>query len=884
MTTQREQTQLAGDHRARIGQQQQALAERFDAGEDVVTLVTDRARALDAVLAEHFRDHAWPEVPDGALEPALVAVGGYGRGELHPHSDVDLLVLVDARCAESAEQAAAVGAYVTKLWDLGLEIGHSVRTPEQCASEARKDLTVVTTMMESRTIAGPESQRLAMNEAIATNHMWTAAEFFSAKVDEQLRRYRRYDNTESNLEPNVKGGPGGLRDLQLIRWIAKRHFGTANLENLIGHGFLTARELMQLNEALRFLWRVRWGLHQMAGRREDRLLFDHQRELATRFGYVDGEGQLAVERFMKDYYRHVLEVRERSELILQHFDEAILGRADSGPVEFVDDRFRIRGGYVEVTSADVFRRDPSALLEIFVLMANRPDIQGVRASTIRAIGEHVWLIDSLFREDARNAGLFMKLLASPHRLVSQLTRMRRYGVLGAYLPEFGRIIGQMQHDLFHIYTVDAHTMLLLRNLRRFRYESSKEDYPVAYHCVHAVDRPELLYIAGLYHDIAKGRGGDHSELGAQDVVDFARRHRLSDADTELVRWLVEQHLLMSSTAQRRDISDPEVISEFAREVRTEARLDYLYALTVADINATNPTLWNSWRAQLMRQLYNETRRFLRHGVERDVPREAWIDETRAAALAKLIDLGADREVVLEFFSGVDDDYFLKYDHNDIAWHLRMIEDFDADSGQPLVRVRRTFRAEDEDAATEVFVYCTDRPHLFAAIVTVLDALELSVLDARIHTGPGTFCTNTFMVLDESGDALAETDPRVAGIEQALRETLTGGATPEIVSRRVPRELRVFRIPTQVEIDHDGTSPYSELRVVAADRPGLLARIGLLFVDEDLNISYAKIATLGERIDDVFFITDGNGEPLRDRARMAHLAETLRRRIDEEITA
>ena len=877
-----------GAFRRRLAEAGDDLGARFERGEDVEQLVADRARAVDAVLVDLFTTHPWPDPSPGARPPALVAVGGYGRGELHPCSDVDLLVLLDPAGAEDAELKSAVSAFVTRLWDLGLEIGHAVRTPDECASEARKDVTVLTNLMESRTLAGPEALRLAVNEAIATSRMWPADAFFRAKVEEQQRRYRRYDNTEYNLEPNVKGGPGGLRDLQLIRWIAKRHFGTSRLDDLVAQGLLTARELIALHEAQRFLWRVRWGLHTLAGRGDDRLLFDQQRELARRFGYEDGEGQLAVERFMREYYLHVLELRELNELILQHFEEVILGEGGSGPVEFVDDRFRIRDGHVEVTSEDVFRRDPSALLEIFVLMANRPDIEGVRAGTIRAIGEHVWLIDDVFRADARNARLFMELLRSPHRLVSQLTRMRRYGVLGAYLPEFGRIVGQMQHDLFHIYTVDAHTMLLLRNLRRFRYESSREDYPVAYHAVNAVGKPELLYIAGLYHDIAKGRGGDHSELGAEEVVSFAERHGLPAGDAELVRWLVEQHLLMSSTAQRRDISDPEVIGEFAREVRTQQRLDYLYALTVADINATNPKLWNSWRAQLLRQLYNETRRFLRQGVEREVARETWIRETRAAALAKLVDSGMDREQVLRVFGAADDDYFLKHDHNEIAWQLRTIDNWDVTDGA-LVRVRRSFRDEPREGAagvgaTEIFVYSEDRPHLFAATVAVLDALDLSVLDARIHTAaadPTPVCFNSYMVLDRQGRPV-EDEGVLTRIERELAAALADpDQQPDIVRRRVPRELRQFAMPTEVEITNDGSAPYTELRIVAADRPGLLARIGLLFVEEDLNLTGAKIATLGERIDDVFFITDAEGAAITDPERIEALRRTVAARIDAE---
>jgi [protein-PII] uridylyltransferase len=716
--------------------------------------------------------------------------------------------------------------------------------------------------------------------------MWPSKAFFEAKLEEQDTRHRRHDDTEYNLEPNVKTGPGGLRDIQMIGWIAKRHFGTSDLEHLIGLGFLTAGELLSLVEGRQFLWKVRWGLHQVAGRGEDRLLFDHQRELAQLLGYEEGGGQLAIERFMHDYYAHVLALRELNDVVLQHFDEAIVRAGEEVRIEPLNDRFRIRNDYLEVTRPGVFTETPSALLELFVLMANHAAIQGVRAATIRAIRENIDLIDDDFRADPRNTALFMELLRSPHRLVSQLTRMRRYGVLGRYLPEFGRIIGQMQHDLFHMYTVDAHTMLLIRNLRRFGYESSTEQYPVAYHCVHAVPKVELLYIAGLYHDIAKGRGGDHSELGADDVTAFARRHGLTEDDTRLVRWLVENHLLMSATAQRKDISDPEVIGDFAREIRTEQRLDYLYALTVADINATNPTLWNSWRATLMRQLYNETRRFLRHGLDRDIDRTTWIEETREAALTKLIDKGLSRESVLALWEHTDDDYFLKHDHNDIAWQMEAIDGWDLANSGPLVLVRDyNAQVEEHEGATQIFVYTHDHPNLFAATVAALDQLDLSVQDARIHTSAHDLCFNTYMVLDQDGRPVGDDPHMIRRIREVLLDVLAGPEEfPDIVRRRIPRALRHFRIPTRVEMVNEETAPHTELRIVAADRPGLLARIGLIFMEQRIGVHNAKIATLGERIDDIFFITDEHDQPITDPDRIETLRRTICERIDEEIGA
>jgi [protein-PII] uridylyltransferase len=869
----------AGRERLRVAQA--AFDAQFRQGAEVAALIRGRASFVDGVLSELFHQQSWP-LDDGGHPPlALLAVGGYGRGELHPHSDIDLLLLVEAEPDPSLVDA--IERFMQLLWDLGLTIGHSVRSIDACVEEAQRDVTVLTNLIESRTLCGPERLRLRLNEAIATDKLWPSPDFFRAKLDEQKARHRRYENTEYNLEPNVKSGPGGLRDIQMVGWIAKRHFGTSDFEHLIGLGFLTAEELISLIEGRQFLWKVRWGLHLIAGRGEDRLLFDHQLELAKLFAYEDVDGTLAVEQFMHDYYVHVLTLRELNDVILQHFDEVIVRAGEEARIEPINDRFRIRNAYIEVVDPGVFRDRPSALLEVFVLMANRQDIEGVRAATIRAIRASLDLIDDAFRKDPENAALFMALLRSPHRLVSQLTRMRRYGVLGRYLPEFGRVIGRMQHDLFHIYTVDAHTMLLIRNLRRFSFASSKDHFPVAYHCVRRVPKRELLYIAGLYHDIAKGRGGDHSELGAADVESFAERHGLGGDDRALLRWLVLQHLLMSATAQRRDISDPEVIAEFAREVRTEERLNYLYALTVADINATNPKLWNSWRATLLRQLYNETRRFLRRGVEREVDRQDWIGETRAAALSKLVDRGLSRDAVLELWAETDDDYFLRHDHNDIVWQMEAVDQHDLDRDGPLVLARQfTGQIDDFEGATQIFIYTRDHPNLFAATVAALDHLHLSVQDARIHTSARDLCFNTYMVLDEDGRPVD--DPAtIAHIQDSLTQVLRDpDRFPDIVRRRIPRSLRHFRIPTQVEVVNDPELPYTELRVIATDRPGLLARLGLIFMEHDIQLQGAKIATLGERIDDVFLITDEDRAPITDETRLEHLRQRICERLDEEI--
>ena len=489
------------------------------------------------------------------------------------------------------------------LWDLGCEIGHSVRTVRECRRESAADIATATAMFERRLLTGDQKIIASLDRVMAARRLWPSAQFFAAKRDEQIERHANYDNVEYGLEPNIKASPGGLRDQHTVFWIVRREYGTTETAQLREQGVLTQQEETWLIEGKRFLSWVRYGLHLIAGRKEDRLQFEYQRELAQRFGYADTDAKRGVEGFMQLYYRHVLALREVNDIVLQTFEETIVQGRRRPRMEAINERFRLRNKYIETTGPEVFPTAPSAMFEMFVIMANRREIAGVRASTIREIRQNLAAINDQFRRDPKVCELFLELLRAPHTLVSQLTRMRRYGLLSAYLPEFGKIVGQMQHDLFHIYTVDAHTMTLIGNLRRFRYRKAEETYPVAHQCVLNVPKVELLYIAGLYHDIGKGRGGDHSELGAVDAAQFCERHGLSDEDTDLVCWLVRSHLLMSSTAQRKDIHDPDVIADFGSGVKSLERLDYLYALTAADITATNPTLWNSWRASLLRQLY-----------------------------------------------------------------------------------------------------------------------------------------------------------------------------------------------------------------------------------------------------------------------------------------
>lgn len=850
--------------------------QRFYAGEDVERLLHARAEFIDQLLALAWKRFDWNENLNSWRKNriSLLAVGGYGRGELHPHSDIDLLILLEH--ASYASHKSNIQSFLTLLWDIGLEVGHSVRSVKECKNQARQDVTVLTAMMEARTICGDDELRQRMTRQIGPDKIWSPKKFYQAKRAEQVERHQKSDHTEYILEPNVKSSPGGLRDIQTVMWIAKRKFGTVDFDDLVALKFITEPERDILRQGQRFLWKIRYGLHLLSGRDDDRLLFQHQQKLAELFGYKDND-QLAVEQFMQAYYRTALEVNAVSELLIQHFDEAIIRSNERPRVRPINERFQVSNNYIEVTSNDVFVKYPPALLEIFVIMGNDGSIEGTRVSTIRIIRHSIDLIDDDFRNDPEVTELFLKLLKSSEHLFSQLRRMERYGILGAYLPEFGRVIGQMQFDLFHIYTVDAHTLQVVRNMRRFRYKNQEQLFPIAAYIFARLPKVELLYIAGLYHDIAKGQGGDHSELGVHAAAAFCQRHNLATWDTNLVCWLVLNHLKMSYTAQRKDISDPDVIWEFAEFVGDQVRLDYLYALTVADINATNPTLWNSWRASLMRQLYVETRKVLRQGLEHYVDKSEYITDTQNHAIERLAEHGMTKEEILAIWGRVDEDYFLRESASDIVWHTTAIRDHDLDSG-PLILIRNDFSSRGNEGATYIFIYAKKQESLFASTVTALDLLGIDVVDARIAMSDEVVF-DTFVVLESDGHPVGDRPVRIEQIRSTLNKHIAAdGKLRAPTHRRTPRLLRQFDFKTEVTISHDFTNEQTILEVVTPDRPGLLAVIANIFLEMDIVLQSAKITTLGERVEDVFYIVDKNNLPIS----YPDLAEILRRRICEEL--
>lgn len=842
----------------------QRIEDAFRVGANIETLVGARSALVDIVLT-----HAWKTFADNA-DACLVAVGGYGRSELLPHSDIDLLVLY--RDGQLERVGPSLERFLTCLWDLGLEIGHSVRSPTECAEQASDDITIMTNLMESRVLTGDPALFAAMRAATSAEYIWSSADFFKAKIKEQKARHRRYDETAYKLEPNVKESPGGLRDIQTIAWVAKRQFATQTLDGLVDYGFLSSREFTELKRGQAFLWRVRFALHMLTDRAEDRLLFDHQIQVAKLLGYSDRQNTLAVEQFMQRYYRNIKALSALNDVLLQLFSEAILHHGDNERPKPINERFQSRHGFIEATSDSVFIDTPSALLEIFYLMQTRPRLNGIRAHTLRLMRRDRHLIDEKFRNSLHCRRLFTEILRQRSGVTRALRRMNRYGILGRYLPNFGRIIGRMQYDLFHTLTVDEHTLFVIRNLRRLALTRFDHEYPFASELMQSLNKPQILHIAALMHDIAKGRGGDHSELGAVDARIFCENHGISSDDTDLVCWLVRRHLLMSMTAQRRDINDVQVVNEFAREVATRERLDRLFLLTICDIRATNPDLWNSWKESLLTDLYTHARRALERGLHDPLAEDELIAETRSAAAAMLTRSKVNTPRFKAVWARFDPDYFLRHSAEEIARQTRAIVNHQGDG--PLVSVIHI----DEQGST-LFVYCRDRDYLFGVTTGVLAQLGLSILDARVNTTGDDYTLDTYVVCEENGAPITD-EFRKREVETAVAEAI---ADPEVesieVTRRPSRRSRYFNVPTQIYFSQATERECTVMEIVTADRPGLLSIIGDVFRRSGILIENAKIATIGERAEDVFFITDRQHAPLADEAVFRELRNAMTAELD-----
>ncbi len=810
-------------------------------------LVRALARHVDQTLQELW-EHAM--MPPGA---ALVAVGGYGRAELYPHSDVDVLVLLppgdelaNARLAGSSNDAlkSAVEGFITACWDIGLEIGSSVRTVDECIAESENDVTVQTALLESRYLCGSKRVFNAFRRAHAA--AMDPKAFLVAKTLEMRQRHQKYEDTPYSLEPNCKESPGGLRDLQVLIWVARAAGLGKSWTELATKGLITTFEVKQLQRNEGLLRLIRARLHMVAGRREDRLVFDLQTAVAESFGYQATKGQRVSEVLMRRYYWAAKAVAQLNQILVLNIEERVNGSQDA-PMRPINERFLDRAGMLEVVSDDLYEREPHAILETFLAYQQTPGIKGLSARTLRALYNSREVMGSEFRRDPVNRATFMQILQQPEGQTHVFRLMNQTSVLGRYLWVFRRIVGQMQHDLFHVYTVDQHILMVLRNVRRFFIAEHAHEYPFCSGLASTWDKPWILYVAALFHDVAKGRGGDHSDLGAVEARRFCRDHGIDREDTSLIEFLVKGHLTMSRIAQKEDLSDPDVIETFSRLVVNDRRLTALYLLTVADIRGTSPKVWNAWKGKLLEDLYRLTLRAL-GGARPNMDAEIEARKQEARHTLNLYSLLPGTEVPL--WATLELSYFVRHDAGDIAWHARSLFRH-VETQEPVVRARLSSLGE----GLQVLVYAPDRPDLFARICGYFDSAGFNILDAKIHTTKAGYALDTFQVISPQIDqhyrdliSLVET--------QATLALKADGPLPEPSRGRLSRRVKSFPITPRVTLRPDERGQRWLLGVSTSDRSGLLYSIARVLAQHRINLQLAKITTLGERVEDTFLI-DGS---------------------------
>jgi [protein-PII] uridylyltransferase len=836
-----------------LGDVDRNLAGAFRDGADARTLVHLRARAVERVVT-----HVWQACVGEALDCALFAVGGFGRGVLFPYSDVDLLVLVES--AAMPRQARAFEALFSCLWDLGLKPGHAVRTTAECHELAAADLSVFTSLLDARLLAGAGAFAVELQRIIDDASIWPAARFLAAKRAEQATRHARFNDTTYNLEPNLKEGPGGLRTLDLMRWLGRRVAGAGDFDSMVERGLLDATERAALERSEATLWRYRYALHLAAGRPEERLLFDYQRQLASVLGYEDQHAtNLAVEQFMQAYYRAATIVERLGAQWKERCTE-LLEPGDAVPRE-LDRDFLGVGPRIEPRTPDLFLRRPRAIVDVFAVQLDHPELRGLSAQTMRLLQRALAGHGDAFADDAHVLAALLALLRRGASAVDALAQMNRHGVLAAILPTFRRVVGRMQYDLFHVYTVDEHTVRVLRNIARFADRQAREEFPRAGETFAALDKPELLLLAALFHDIAKGRGGDHSVLGEDEARAFCAKLQLPQPDIDLVAWLVRWHLLMSVTAQRQDITDPDVVHRFAIQVEDRERLDHLYLLTIADIAGTNPKLWNEWKARLLADLHVAARYALRADLDRPPQAEARAAACRARAQELLIDAGVAVARTGQLLAAFPEASFLRYRADQVAWQALALGR-ERDAGAPVVAIQpRSARG-----SSELFVCTPDRDGLFAAIAATLDRLGCNVVAARLLVAADGRVFDTFELLD-AASLTAMDEERAGALEAQLRRVLAAhDIAPRVARRGVPRRLRHFQRAPQIVFSEVGST--TQLALVCSDSPGLLAQVAQAFRAAHVRVHDARIATFGERVEDFFILSDENDAMLDEDAQAA----------------
>ena len=829
----------------------------------IFELIENRCDFYDALLIQ-----LWQEI--GLSEQqgiSLIAVGGYGRREMFPLSDLDFLILVEQTPIPEIEEK--ITQFIQFLWDCGFEVGNSVRTLEQCESEGKQDITIATNLLEARFLTGNRPHFDALNELVKRADFWSKEDFFNAKVQEQIERYQRYHNTAYNLEPDIKYSPGGLRDLHLLYWVALRHSGALTLEAILQSGFIYPQEYQQLQESRAFLFKVRFALHLILKRYDNRLLFDRQIKVSELLDFR-GEGNQAVEKMMKCFFQALHRISLISNLLIQHYRENVLLSNQDSVIHQLDDDFQLINQCLCLRNSLVFQEKPERILDLFFYLTQYEQVN-IHSDTLRQLQISLDQLPQKLCEIPEAREKFLRLFNQPNAIKRAFMPMHQYGVLTAYLPQWQAIEGLMQFDLFHIYTVDEHTLRVMLKLESFLSQESAQEHPISHRIFIQLSDRSLLYIAALFHDIAKGRGGDHAELGAEDVANFAQLHGLDRREIDTLAWLVKSHLLMSITAQRRDIHDPEVVMNFAEAVQNQVRLDYLTCLTVADICATNNNLWNSWKRSLFASLYEFTEQQFAQGMKELLDYSEKSEEKRKLAQQILTQDYSDIAPIFieQLWARCPEDYFVRNTPKQIAWHTSLLVDF---AEALLVKISNRFSL----GGTEVFIYCQDQPHLFNKVVSTIGAKKFSIHDAQIITTQDGYVFDSFIITELNGE-LVEFDRR-RELEQALTLALQSEKLPAF-SITPNRQLQHFTVQTDVRFLHENKKEHTEMELVALDKPGLLAQVSQIFSELNLNLLNAKITTVGEKAEDFFILTNQLGKALAREER-----ENLRHVIIQDVTS
>ena len=848
-----------GQLRNRLSSQRHKAIQRFRLRPRPEHLLRRLSTYTDQCLLDLHHLYALPS------HSALVAVGGYGRQELYPHSDVDVLILLQH--SPSVNDTHLIENFIAALWDTGLKVASSVRTIPQCLEAADADIATQTAQLEARFVSG--NQQLFNELQTALQQQLDVQAFFEAKLTEMRQRHAQYQNTPYALEPNCKESPGALRDLQVLLWIAKAMSLGRTWREIAQSDLLSSAEVRALNQATQAFMRLRIELHLLTGRAEDRLLFEYQPALADIFGFNQPNPQRASEKLMQRYYWAARLVHQMNMILLQSLEERLFA-SNSSPIKTINDHFFIKNQRLHLKHPQSLHTQPHLILECFLLWQQYPEIQSLSADTLRALWHSRRLVNQKFRLDPKNQAAFLRILQAPRVVLHSLRLMNLLGILSRYIPEFRHIVGQMQHDLFHVYTVDQHTLMVIRNLRRFTLAEYADEHPLASEIMAQFERPWVLYIAALFHDIAKGRGGNHSELGAQDALNFCQRHQICTEDSDLIQFLVAEHLSMSTVAQKRDISDPLVINHFAAQVKNLRYLQALYLLTVADIKGTNPSIWNSWKAKLLAQLYAQSRKALQ-GQQPGTSEV--LAQRKAQALSLLLQQGLDETAIQDLWAVLDISYFLRHECEEIIWHSQALYGALL-YPKPVIEMRPVGAGE----TVQVMIYTPDRDDLFMHICAFFDQHHLSVQDARIYTTLHGWALDSFVLLLPRHSIYSSAWAQ--SIQQALSLHLQ--QAPEIrvdadttYIQTQSRRARMFPIPATIDIHPMSEINKWRISIVCADRKGLLYSIAQVFTLLRISLKSAKIMTLGERVEDTFIV---HSEELHHNTSNKQLERMLRKAL------